>query len=106
MTQPEMEAEISSLRAGLRILQDEHAWRQKTWRTVRTGCGILAAIFIVGAILFGGTSYFLSANHRIDVQGSVMFVLLSLPFSLLASALAPRPTGAMLARLKPSDLGN
>ena len=106
MNSQEMETEISTLRAELRVLQDENAWRQKTWRSVRRGCGLLGTIFIVGAIVIGGTSYFLSGSRHVDIETSVMFAMLSLPFSFLASALAPRPTGALLARLKPSDLGN
>jgi hypothetical protein len=79
MTQQEIENELKSLRA-----QEEA--RQRNWRSIRKTAAFSALAFILGGVgcLIFSVAY--GGQHQ-TLQTAVMFILLSLPMSLIGAAL-------------------
>jgi uncharacterized membrane protein len=80
MTQQEIEEELRSL------LEQEQA-RRKNWRSIRRSATICAIVFVIGGIgLLAFSIAYPSTRHE-TFAGAMMFVMLSLPMSLLSQAL-------------------
>ena len=76
MTQQEIEDEIKSLRE-----------LRKKWNYISKAAAFIAIVFgLVGIGLFVFSITYPGTRHE-TFQGAMMFILLSLPFTLLSSAL-------------------
>jgi hypothetical protein len=80
MTQQEIENELKSLR------QQEQE-RRKRWHSISRAAGLCAVVFILGGIVFLGLSIAYPGNRHDTMPAAIMFLMLSLPMSLLGSAL-------------------
>jgi cytochrome c biogenesis protein CcdA len=80
MTQQEIENELLSLRG-----QEEA--RKKNWRSIRTSAAFGAAVFLLGGMGFLIFSAVYPDSRHEMLQTAIMFIMLSLPMSLLGAAL-------------------
>jgi asparagine N-glycosylation enzyme membrane subunit Stt3 len=80
MTQQEIEDELKSLR------EREQA-RQKNWRSIRRSAVFCATVFLMGGFGFLAFSIAYPGARHEAVLLALIFIVLSLPMSLLRSAL-------------------
>lgn len=87
MTQQEIETELRSLREQLLQQQRLEETRGKNWRSIRSAAAICGLVFLSGAIGFFVYSLTNPRDHHEMFLIALMFVMLSLPVSLLGAAL-------------------
>ncbi len=80
MTQQEIEDELKCLR------EQEQA-RRKNWRSIRRSAAFCAIVFVICGIGFLAFSIAYPGTRHETFSGAIMFIMLSLPLSLLSSAL-------------------
>ncbi len=80
MTQQEIEDELKGLR------EREQA-RRKNWRSIRRSAAFCAIVFVMGGVGFLAFSIAYPGTRHETLPAAVMFLMLSLPMSLLGSAL-------------------
>jgi hypothetical protein len=78
MTQQEIEDELKSLR------EQEQA-RRKNWRSIRRSAALISAVFLIAGI--GFFAFSIAYPNTGMLQTAMMFIMLSLPTTLLSSAL-------------------
>lgn len=78
MTQQEIEDELKSLR------EQEQA-RRKNWRSIRRSAALISAVFLIAGI--GFFAFSIAYPNAGMLQTAMMFLMLSLPTTLLSSAL-------------------
>ena len=94
MTQLEIENELKSLRNQLKSLRNElkslgelEEARKKNWRSIRSAALISAIAFAFTGVGFVVFSVAYPKGGHETIQTAMMFIMLSLPMSLLAGAL-------------------
>jgi len=87
MTQQEIENELKSLREQVSRCQQLEEARRRNWRPIRKGAAICGVVFVLGGIgLLVFSAIYPDVRHE-TLQSAIMFVLLSIPMSLLGAAL-------------------
>jgi hypothetical protein len=80
MTQQEIEDELKSFR------EQEQA-RRKNWRSIRRSAAFGAIVFVAGGIGLLAFSVAFPGTRHETFSAAMMFIMLSLPMSLLSQAL-------------------